>query len=274
MRAIYSLAYLTYAPLSPPACITLAAKLGYQAVGLRTLPGMPGTDYARLADDAPLLRETQARIRDTGVGVFDVEIIRLVPGFSIEAVKPFLAVCGALDAKAILVAGDDPDEARLIANYAAFCAAALPYGLTADLEFMPWTTVCDAKTALRVVTAAAQPNGGILVDALHAARSTTTFADLAAIPRRLLHYIQICDAPGGVPKTVPELLHTARSERLLPGAGGIDLLGMFQVLPRDVPISIELPNDVLKARLGIEEWSRQALAATKNVLSSGLLDLH
>ncbi len=268
MTATYSLAYLTYAPLSPPDCITLAAKLGYQAVGLRAFPVMPGADYARLAEDPALLRQTQARLKDTGVTAFDVEVIRLLPDFDVEAFKPFLAVCGALAAKAILVAGDDPDEARMTANYAAFCEAARPYGLTADLEYMPWTRVANAAIARRVVTNAAQPNGGILVDALHTARSATTLDDLRALPRALLHYIQICDAPGEVPKTVPELLHTARSERLLPGDGGIDLVSMFSVLPRDIPISIEMPNDAQKAKLGIEEWSRQVLAASRKVVAN------
>ena len=268
MTASFSLAYLTSAPLSPPDCISLAAKLGYQAVGLRALPVMPGADYARLAEDPALLRATQARMRDTGVTVFDVEIIRLLPEFAIETVKPFLDVCGALGAKAILVAGDDPDEARMTANFAAFCMAAQPYGLTADLEFMPWTKVANAAIALRVVTNAGQPNGGILVDALHTARSATTLDDLAALPRDLLHYIQICDAPGEIPKTVPELLHTARAERLPPGEGGIDLVGMFSVLPRDIPVSIEMPNDVRKAKLGIEEWSRQVLAASRRVIDA------
>jgi sugar phosphate isomerase/epimerase len=267
MSASYSLAYLTTAPMSPPDCITLAAKLGYQAIGVRALPVMPGADFARLADDKALLRETKARMTATGVTVFDVEIIRLLADFQIESVKPFLEACGELGAKAILIAGDDPDEARMIANYAAFCEAAHPYGLTGDLEYMPWTRVHDANTALRVVTKAAQPNGGILVDALHTARSSTTTDDLRNLPRELLHYIQICDAPAEVPKTVPELLHTARTERLLPGHGGIDLVSMFAALPRDVPVSIEMPNDILKAKLGVEEWSRQVLVASRSVLA-------
>ncbi len=110
------------------------------------------------------------------------------------------------------------------------CAqAAAPFGLSADLEFMPWTKVPDARTALRVVLGAAQPNGGVLVDALHVARSATSLADLAAIPRERLHYAQICDAPAEVPSTVEGLIHAARCERLLPGDGGIDLAGIFSI---------------------------------------------
>lgn len=267
MEPIYSLAYLTSAPLAPPDTISLAEKLGYQAVGLRVTPAAPGGDFSPLIEDRTLLRETAARIRATGIPVFDMEIVRLGPDFRVETLKPFLNVCGVLGAKAVLVAGDDPDEARLTASYAAFCAAAHPYGLTADLEFMPWTKVPDAKTALRIVTRTGQENGGILVDALHAARSATSLEDLRAIPGNFLHYAQMCDAPAEIPSTIEGLIHTARCERLLPGDGGIDLVGMFSALPAGLPISLEIPNDLRKPVLGVEEWSRQALVRAREVMA-------
>ena len=262
-----SLAYLTSAPLGPPDAISLASDLGYGAVGLRILPSAPGGDYSRLVEDRSLLLETKARIRDSGVAVFDVEIVRIAQDFSAEAFKPFLDVCGELGAKAVLVAGDDPDEARLTASYADFCEAAVPYGVTGDLEFMPWTKVPDARTALRIVTRANQPNGRVLVDALHAGRSRTTLADIAAIPATRFSYAQICDAPGEIPTTDEGLIHTARCERLLPGEGGIDLVGIFSQLPLDLPISVEIPNLKRAAALGPRAWSRQALDATRTLLA-------
>jgi len=56
-----------------------------------------------------------------------------------------------------------------------------PYGMTADLEFMPWTAVPHARAALSVIEAAGMPpNAGILVDALHFDRSATTLDDIRA----------------------------------------------------------------------------------------------
>ena len=266
MPKTYSLAYLTAAPLSAVDTISVAARCGYAAVGLRAIPATPDGADNGLLNNPAVIRDVRAHMKDTGVTVFDVEIVRLAPDFAIEAFKPFLDVCGALDARAILVAGNDPDEARMTANYAAFCDAAAPYGLTADLEFMPWTNVPNARAALRIVQAAGRPNGGILVDTLHAARSGTSIADIAAIPADLLHYAQICDAPAAVPTTLEGLLHTARQERLLPGSGGIPLAAMFAALRRDVPVSIELPNDKQKAALGVEAWCQQAITAARAVL--------
>ena len=268
MAHIYSLAYLTSAPMAPPDALVLAAKLGYQAIGVRIAPAAPGGDFSPLATDAPMLRDTINRIADTGVPVFDVEIARLGADFKPDRFAAFLETAGKLKARAILVAGDDPDEARLTDSFAAFCRAAAPYGLTADLEFMPWTAVKDAKAALRIVTRAGEPNGRVLVDALHAARSTTTLDDIAGLPRQLLSYAQLCDAPAGIPATHEELIHTARCARLLPGDGGIDLAGLVRALPDDLPLSLEIPNDEWLPKLGAEEWGRRALAAARRVVAN------
>lgn len=266
MPTVYSLAHLTALGLPPPQLIGVAARTGYQKVGLRLAPAAPGGMAYPLMHDARLLAETLACAKDLGVGVFDLEIVRVGPNFSAADHLPFFEVGAKLGAKAMLVAGDDEDEARLTASFAALCEAAAPFGLSADLEFMPWTKVPDARTALRIVSGAAQANGGVLVDALHVARSATSLADLAAIPRSRLHYVQICDAPAEVPSTVEGLIHAARCERLLPGDGGIDLAGIFSTLPGGLPISVEIPHDRQVAALGAEQWARRALAASKRVL--------
>ena len=77
----YSLAYLTTSALRPADMVSLAAELGYGYVGLRLLPNAAGAPQQHLIGDAVALRETRQRIRDTGVGVFDLEIIRIGSDF-------------------------------------------------------------------------------------------------------------------------------------------------------------------------------------------------
>jgi sugar phosphate isomerase/epimerase len=266
MRRLLSLAHLTALVLAPPELIRLAARTGFDRVGLRLLPAAAGGIAHRLMDDPATLRATKAAIAATGVGVFDLEIVRIGEGFDASAFEAFLAVGAELGAKAVLVAGDDPDEDRSTAHFAALCDVAAPYGLTCDLEFMPWTAVCDARGALRVVTAADRPNGGVLVDALHVARSRTTLEDVAALPRARLSYAQICDAPVAIPATVEGLIHDARRERLLPGEGGIDLAGLVARLPDDLPISCEVPNDARRAERGTEAWVKAVFEAAQEVV--------
>jgi sugar phosphate isomerase/epimerase len=262
----FSLAQLTWLDFSPPELVSLAARTGYDYAGIRLLPASPGGTAYRLMEDAPMLRETLARIRDTGVGILDLEMIRLAPDFRAADYLRFFEVGQRLGAKAILVAGDDPDESRLTAHFAELCEASRPYGLTADLEFMPWTEVPAARDALRIVQAAGQPNGGVLVDALHFGRSDSSFEDIATIPRNLLNYAQICDGPGPTPTTAEALIHTARIERLLPGEGVIDVAGLFRKLPPDLPVSVEVPTES-RATLGPDRWASEALSAAKATLA-------
>ena len=269
MSRIYSLAYLTSHTCTPPQAVGLAAELGYAFVGLRLLPNAAGAPQQFLIGQPEVLRETIAAQRDTGVGIFDLEIIRIAEGFDARAYLPLFEVGAALKAKAVLVAGDNTDEARLTEGYARLCELMRPYGMTADLEFMPWTAVPDANAALRIIKTAGQPaNAGILVDALHVGRSTTTLDDIRAIPRELLHYAQICDAAAGTHFSTEEMIHTARCERLLPGEGSIDVRGLFDALPADLPVSVEVVHFERMARMGQLEWARHCLAASRAFLET------
>ena len=266
MRA-YSLSYLTASSLTAPQAVVVAAETGYSHVGLRLSASMPGGPFQDLLHDAPRMRETRATMHHTGVAVFDIEVIRIGENFNANDWLPLLEAGAALEARGVLVVGDDPDLVRLAQSFGSLCALALPFALTIDLEFLPWTPVRDANGALAIVDAAGRPsNAGVLVDALHLARSTSTWADIAALPSACVHYAQICDGPGSGSFTHAQMLRTAVYERLLPGEGGIDLKGIFQSLPPDLPVGIEIPHHIRQPQLGAREWARQALVATRALL--------
>jgi sugar phosphate isomerase/epimerase len=265
----WALAQLMALPYSPPRMVRLAAETGCAAAGIRLLPTTVGGLHYPLMDDAPMLRETLAAMQGTGVKILDLEVLRINERFDVRMYDRFLAVGEQLGAKHILVAGDDPDEARMTASFAALCEAAARHGLSADLEFMPWTDVPDVRAAARIVRGAAQPNGGVLVDGLHFARCGSTLEDVAALDRRWLHYAQICDGPLPGPDTVEGLIHAARCERMLPGEGDLPLRELFAALPREIPISVEVPSDSRASAMGYEAWARLALAEARRVLEPG-----
>ena len=263
-QRVFSLAYLSSHRCTPPEAIRVAAQSGYGHVGLRLWPNAAGAPQQHLIDKPQDLKETLAALQDTGVGVFDLEIIRIDPDFDPHRWDALYDIGAALRAKAILVAGDDPDETRLSDHYAQLCEVMQPYGMTADLEFMPWTAVPNAASALRIVTNAGMPaNAGILVDALHVGRSDTTLDDIRAIPRALLHYAQMCDALAGTHFTHEQMIHTARCARELPGAGTIDLKGLFAALPHDLPISVEVVNVEQEAKHSPLDWAQQCMSASQ-----------
>jgi sugar phosphate isomerase/epimerase len=263
----FSLAALTALELAPPELIDVAAACGYDHVGIRLLPATPGGLAYRLMDDAASLRETIARLDATGVTVADLEVVAIRPETEIASFSAFFE-CGArLGARNILVAAYDPELGRFAECFARFCEAAAPHGLTADLEFMPWTTVPDLVTAKRIVAEVRQPNAGVLVDALHFDRSRSSVADLAGIPVGQLHYWQLCDGPAERPATTEEMLHAARNERMFPGEGGIDLVSLARAMPANIVVSIEVPTVELAKTVDAKTRAARALKAAKDVIA-------
>lgn len=268
MFPTFSLSALTALELPPPELIEVAAATGCALVGLRLIPVTPGGIAYPLMDDPGLLRETLARSRGSGVGIADLEIVMLQPETDVKAYRPFLEAGAALGARHVLVAGYDDDRARLIDNYAGFCREAAAFGLTGDLEFMPWTAVPDLAAAIDVVGRAAQPNGGILIDALHFDRSGSRLTDIAAVPREWLHYWQLCDAPADRPATTERMVHTARAERMIPGEGGLDLGALARAMPEDLVVSLEVPMLDLVRTVPARERVARVVAAARSLLGS------
>jgi sugar phosphate isomerase/epimerase len=267
-----SLAHLSCITTPPPEFIRAAHAAGFAHVGLRLLPVAPNAIEYALHKDAALLRETVAALQDTGVTVFDLEIIRLNEAFdaAMDAgeLEAFFTVGGRIGAKAMLVANDDPDPGRTAARYARLCAAAAPFSLSADLEPMPWTAMKTIADARRIIVDAGTPsNAGVLVDALHFSRGANALADIAALPREWLHYAQVCDASATMPTTTAAMMVDARSNRMLPGEGGLDLRGIWGNLPATLPMSFEIPNDKRVARMGLTAWAKAARLAAMTVFA-------
>jgi sugar phosphate isomerase/epimerase len=121
---------------------------------------------------------------------------------------------------------------------------------------------------VRVLRAADQPNGGILVDLLHFARSGSSVAELRELPAAWFHFAHVCDAPAEVPPTTEGVIHTARFERLFPGEGGIDLPGILAALPSGIPYALEIPRATLVAQVGAKEHARLAVSAARRHLDA------
>jgi sugar phosphate isomerase/epimerase len=262
-----SLAALTVLELTPPEMVTCAAEAGFSHVGIRLLAATPTEPQYDIVGDTPLLREVERRLADTGVKVLDVEIFRLKPETRVADYEAAIATAARLGASELLLAGNDPDEARLIDTFAAFCDLAGRYGLGACLEFMPWTDVKDLPHGAHVVEQTGRENAGLLIDPFHLSRSRSRIEDIATIPASRLRFMQLCDVPAAIPPTMDAILAEARAERLFPGEGGVDLIALLRAVPRDLPLSLEVPTHTLARTVGATERARRALAATKRVLA-------
>lgn len=263
-----SLSYYTVPELTPPETVAVAAETGCAHVGLRLLGGQPGRDMMPLMTDKALRRETARRMKDAGITALDASTARLMPQTDVDAFVPFLDVAAELGARHVLANGDDPDEERLVANLARLCDHAAAFGLTVQFEFVSWTSVPDVAAAARLVRRVGRPNLGIALDALHFDRSGSRIADVAAVPPGWFAYMHMCDAPGTWSNDRDSLLHVAVKDRLLPGEGAIDLIGLLRALPCDIPLALEIPNETLARTMGAPARVAQAVAATRRVVAA------
>ena len=116
------------------------------------------------------------------------------------------------------------------------------------------------KEEKNILGGAARTNSGLLVDPIHFFRADNRFDELQGVRT---NYLQFCDAPSERPSDMQEIIRQARSDRLFPGEGGLDLNGLLRALPADLPISVEVPYAKPMSAL---ERAKRALAATRKLL--------
>jgi sugar phosphate isomerase/epimerase len=107
----------------------------------------------------------------------------------------------------------------------------------------------------------------VLVDAL-TDRSRSSIGDIAGIPAGRFHYWQLCDGPAERPATTEEMMRAARTERMFPGEGGIDLVSLARAMPKDIAISIEVPTLELARTMDARTRARRALDAARRVIAA------
>lgn len=261
-----SLAPVTINELDPPALIEAAHEGGFASTDLRVV-GAPGAaPVAPVIGNRPMIAAIAAALADTGVTLFSATGIWLVPEFSLDAALPALEIAARLGATYFLAVGNDPDEARMTANLARLAEAAGSHRLRLALELMPYTAVNSLAKAHRMVAATQACNLGLLIDALHLARAGGTPAEVAALPREHIAYLQLCDAPAELPPGLT-LRQESLGARLYPGEGALPLRALMEALPEDIVIDVETPVAANQGLLPAER-ARLALSATQRFLAA------
>jgi sugar phosphate isomerase/epimerase len=260
-----SLAHLTVLDTTPPELVTVAAAAGFRTIGIRLTAtpsvGVPPYDCLR---EGPMLRETLARLADTGVSVLDTEFLRFEPEQPIGIPEGFLEVSARLGATYVLVMSAEPEEARTLERFGELCDRAATYGLHVGLEFAVYTGVRTLAHAAEMVARSKRANASVLIDALHFSRSAGLPAHVAQVDPALLRYVQICDAGPDMPlpTDTPALIREARTGRLLPGEGVLPLKDLVAALPAGVPLAIEAPCRATAGLPALERAQRAYRALT------------
>ena len=263
----FSLAYLAVSGTPPRRMIQIAGETGYDFVSLRLAPVTPDEPRFPFTTDRTLVADVVDALDEYGVSLLDVELVRTDPGTRVAEFTAFAEVAAEMGARHVVTQVPETDPAHAVELFEEVCDLAKSCGMTADLEFIPWSPTADLDDAARIVTQTGRPNGGVLVDTLHFARSNSSLTRLNELPREMFNFVQLCDAADQLSNSEEELIRVARSDREPPGEGAIDLGPIVEAIPR-VPYALEVPNDAKRKKLGDLEYARFVLEATKSFFAA------
>lgn len=253
----------------PVAKVRAAAAAGYAAIGMFL------GQWAALRADPAALDAVDAALDETGLVVANIETLRgwATPAGAETAQRHEQLAFDMADhwgCRYVQVIGDAEgplDQAA--AGFAALCDRAGEHGLSVGLEWVPsMTNIGDARTALRIVTEADRPNGGLCVDSWHFTRSTNDLDDLRAIPGELVVATQWND--GTVVPAEPDYYTDTLANRVVPGAGEFDLVEILRILDAAgsrAPIGLEVCSSALWDA-PVEEAAMAAAAAMSRILAA------
>ncbi|MFM9887503.1 MAG: sugar phosphate isomerase/epimerase family protein [Burkholderiales bacterium] len=258
----------TTLPNSPPMeYLAAASTAGYQAVGVR-LNRSPGLPFHPVIGDATLMRDIERFVSTSGVAVLDLYSFYLQPDTRLEPFEAALEFGAALGAKYVMVMGDDPDWTRMRDNLARFCEMAMPFGLTAVLEFAITRPLATLQQTTRLIAESGRSNAAVCLDPLNMLRGTGGPELLVGLDPRLFPYAQITDGVLGPGE--PDLERARQNGpnvRRLPGEGDVPLGKFLDALPAGIPLSLEAPPPDRTDRTAAD-WARLTLDKTREYLAA------
>lgn len=248
--------FLSVLGLGPVEFVNLAADLGCRRISmcLTSLAESPlGHPAYSLATDKALRREMIAAMQDRGVSISLGEGFFVTPGSDVRDRAADLDVMVELGVRRINTVSIEPDLPRTFDQFAAVAEMAAAAGVETTTEFAPTLAVADLATALAALKHVGRKEFRLLIDTMHLVRSGGTAADLAALDPDLIGYIQLCDVP--LVGTFPSYMDEAMFARRPPGEGELPLLDILKAVPRDVVVSLEIP-ELAKAKSGVGPHER------------------
>jgi sugar phosphate isomerase/epimerase len=243
--------------------IDAAIAAGYDGIGLR-VHRSPGLPFHRVVGDADLIGEMKARL--DGLPVFDLYSFYLEPGTDVASFAPAMELGASFGAKYATVMGADTDWSRQRDNFIKTCDLAKQYGLVCSLEFAVIRPLATLPQTVQLIEESKR-DAVICIDPLHLARSGGAPADVKALPAKYFPYAQISDGVLEPGEPNPALFgKLGIGQRKMPGEGTLPLRELLAALPKDVPLSVELPYSLAAAGTSANDWAKITLNSVRRYL--------
>jgi len=262
-----------------------AGTLGFDTPVLDRLDAARSIDVQRFSvtpldvvwanDEGIATGDLGRRIRDAGYDIVMDPIVNWYGGiphpasrfgrFSSDETLRMSAELGVVSMNLIGQPTHDASPELLATSFAAVCDRAADFGAQAHLEFTPISAIADLAAGWEIVRTADRSNGGLLFDTWHFFRGTPDLELLARIPGDRIFSVQVSDAPA---EQLPDIRQDTQN-RLLPGDGVFDLVGVLRILhsigaltwvgPEVISPALAAESPTVAAQLA--DWRTRAVVA-------------
>ncbi len=237
-----------------PALATAAARAGFAGLSL-----WPEPDYGRARQAGMSDAQLRRILDDSGLVVQDVDaLVGWIgpddpgPPYLLEPSPELLFAAadglGARFVNVLLVGAPDAPIDAAVERFAELCDVVAEHGMVATLEPSARGVVRTVVDAAEVALATGRANARVLVDTWHYHWSGSSLESLQGIAGDVIAAVQINDAPAQLQRSVVD---ASMHERLAPGSGVIDLVGLLRTLRAAgsaAPFTVEVFNDDLWER--------------------------
>jgi len=237
-----SLHHLSLLRAEPLELVDAAAHAGFERVGLRIIFPEPSADVTTLVTDRMKRAGVRRALDDSGMRLLDAEAVWIRPETRIAPLESVIETTADLGGEFLLTVGIDTDRPRLLSRLVELADLARPYGVTVALELISYSAIATVDGLASIVASLETPIAP-LIDSLQFFRSGAAASDAARLPG--VRYVQLADGPRHAPDSLDGLRREARTDRLMPGRGAFDLIGLLRAVPRGIPLAVEAPGAIV-----------------------------
>jgi len=203
--------------------------------------------------------EVRRRLDDTGLIALDMEPVFVTPDG--DHGDRMIEAAATVGARNLLVVSRGVDDDHFAERFGELCDLAAPHGIGCSIEFLAFMSVSSLGQSIDILDRVNRPNGGVLIDGLHLARTGDTPADVASVAPARLAYAQLCDAPAEAPA---DTYFDALDGRSTLGDGGLPVRALVDALPRHTALSMEIRSAALRSTFpDATDRARHVLDTTK-----------
>jgi sugar phosphate isomerase/epimerase len=191
--------------------------------------------------------------------VLELEALRFFTEDTLDTFVHLVATFGVERIQVVPPFTGQVDRVAAAEWMAGFADRVAPFGASLAIEFLPFTDVPDAASAVEIVERTGRPNVGLCVDSWHVFRGAGLLSIVGLDPSMVVN-VQFDDGP--LDPVLDDYVQDCLHYREPPGEGEFDLRAFLELLPDTAPLSVEVIDDDLDL-LPPAEAAALLMAATR-----------